>query len=366
MNIDDIRNSTVSLYNLQNTDDTYTIYYDESNNIRKLRLNAEGLNIGQPVCFALAGIFHRGAPKPINFDQFRAAARIHKSVPEVKIGTLVSGDFLRCMGSQKIENFLDWMRTEGLLVHYQSTDVLYWSIVDIIDSIYSGSIIGRRMDVDLRVKNSLYEVLRADLPAATSLLYEFDYPNVGQARRVEFLNALIARVEKQRMLIPAHLHALLLGVLRDGRELPRLPFLEGEAAGELIESFRHFYVDRIALFNNSQHIFDNETKIEEALTLDCLHSAGQPLTNYRFADSKDEPGVQASDVVAGIMSKLFNYAMRTPKHQISKDLRTANPRQVRNIDSLRALVETSIDVSAGFAHTIMSLEDQQRAGIILN
>lgn len=131
--IDNIRSDILLLHRLPNTADEYTVYYDESNNIRKLRLNAKDLNIGEPVCFTLAGVFHRGRPKPINFGRFRAAARIPESVEEIKFRTLASGDFLRCMGSQKIESFLNWMHYEGLLIHYQSTDVLYWSIVDIIE-----------------------------------------------------------------------------------------------------------------------------------------------------------------------------------------------------------------------------------------
>lgn len=364
--IDLIRNDILRLHSLAGTAGHYTIYYDESNNIRKLRLTDKGLNIGEPVCFALAGVFHEGNPRPINFGNFRAAARIPDSVEEVKLRTLAFGDFLRCMGSKKIEAFLDWMQDEGLLIHYQSTDVLYWSIVDIIDSLGKGGIVGRQMDVDMTVKNALYDVLRTDLPATAALLHGFDYPNVGRARRVDFLNSLIARVEKDRRLIRADLRTLLLSVLRDARELPSLPFLEGEAAGLLIGTFRDFYLNRIALFNNSRHILDEESEIEQALSATGWHSAGQPVSNYCFVDSKVEPGIQASDVIAGITAKLFDYVIRTPAPQITKELRSANPRQSRNIASLRMLAAASIDVSPAFAHVIMSLEDRMRASIVFD
>lgn len=129
----------------------------------------------------------------------------------------------------------------------------------------------------------------------------------------------------------------------------------------MIERFMDFYLHRIALFNNSQHILDDETEVEQALSACGLHSMGRPITNYRFVNSKTEPGIQVSDVVAGIMGKLFNYVIRNPAEQIRKDISSANPRQARNLRSLRGLVDGANSVSPAFAHTIMSLEDRERA-----
>lgn len=187
----------------------------------------------------------------------------------------------------------------------------------------------------MAVKNALYSVLRADLPVTIDLLHGFSHPNVGRERLIEFLNALINRVERGQQLIRADVCAPLTGALRDARKLPSLPFLEGEAAGLLIDTFRDFYISRIALFSNSQHILD------------------------------DESGIPASDVVAGIMAKLFDYVIRTSARQINQDLRSLYSRQADNVNSVRMLVNASIAVSPVFVHVILSTENRERVGIIL-
>ena len=39
--------------------------YDETNNVRRLRLTPEGFNIRSPDCFVLGGIVHRGTARAL-------------------------------------------------------------------------------------------------------------------------------------------------------------------------------------------------------------------------------------------------------------------------------------------------------------
>ena len=61
MDIDDLRRLDIRLHGLHRADTPYTLYYDETNNIRRLHVTADGLNVGEPGCFVLAGVAHRGA-----------------------------------------------------------------------------------------------------------------------------------------------------------------------------------------------------------------------------------------------------------------------------------------------------------------
>lgn len=61
IDVNELREPIILKYGLQNIDNIYTFYYDETNNMRALKVTENGLNIGeQPICFALGGVVHKG------------------------------------------------------------------------------------------------------------------------------------------------------------------------------------------------------------------------------------------------------------------------------------------------------------------
>ena len=56
IDVDFVRQSQIALYGLNKLDEVYTIYYDETNNIRRLHVRADGLNVREPKCFVVGGI----------------------------------------------------------------------------------------------------------------------------------------------------------------------------------------------------------------------------------------------------------------------------------------------------------------------
>lgn len=109
----------------------------KANNILKLHVAAQGLNVAALKVFILGGVVHEGAPRPIDIQPLRAAMRIQKTAPEVKLEHVAKGDFLELLRSAKLTTFLRWITDSGLMIHYHELDPLYWSIVDIVDSILS-------------------------------------------------------------------------------------------------------------------------------------------------------------------------------------------------------------------------------------
>jgi hypothetical protein len=67
--IDEFRESQITMYGLTKADESYTFYHDETNNIRKLHVAAQGLNVAELKVFILGGVVHEGAPRPIPRDQ---------------------------------------------------------------------------------------------------------------------------------------------------------------------------------------------------------------------------------------------------------------------------------------------------------
>jgi hypothetical protein len=66
IDVNEIRNSIIALHSIQNVDEPYTFYYDETNNVKKLLLTPDGMNIRRPACFLVGGIGH--LEKPLAFE----------------------------------------------------------------------------------------------------------------------------------------------------------------------------------------------------------------------------------------------------------------------------------------------------------
>jgi hypothetical protein len=76
IDVDEIRRLEIRMHGLTGIDDAYTFYHDETNNIHKLRIDANGLNVAEPKVFALGGVVHTGSPRPIDIAPLRQAMRI--------------------------------------------------------------------------------------------------------------------------------------------------------------------------------------------------------------------------------------------------------------------------------------------------
>lgn len=364
--INPMRDAILAAHQLPGVDGVYTFYYDETNNVRKLHLTPEGMNIRRPDCFVLGGVAHRGPPRPIDLGGLRTLLRLQPSVKEIKLKLLGSGDFLGLLASEKIELLLEWLTTQGLLVHYQVTDLLYWSIVDIVDSIVTEIGEPQLMAVHLLLKDSLYAVLREDVDGTADLLGRYHYPDVGRERRAAFIAELRDLVDYREHMLEHFPYYMLKGMLQAARGIPSLPYLEDETPNVLIDGFGSFFSNRLCLFKSAHHVLDDERQIEAYLTSLELSDGEVPLRHFRFANSQSEPGVQLSDPVAGLLGKLFTYLNRTPMGALRQEMADLSDRQRRSLKLLSRLLDLSTDECLGFAQYVISAEDRDRAHFILD
>lgn len=87
------------MHGLTSVDDVRTFYHDETNNIHKPQVTADGLNVTAPKVFALGGVVHAGSPHAIDITPLRAAMRIQNSATEIKLEHVAKGDFLALLSS---------------------------------------------------------------------------------------------------------------------------------------------------------------------------------------------------------------------------------------------------------------------------
>jgi len=366
VDVNEMRDIIIAAHHLPNADKVYTFYYDETNNVRKLHLTPDGMNIRKPECFVLGGVVHQGLPRPIDLAPLRTLLHLQPSVKEIKLKHLGTGDFLQLLTSWKIESFLKWVTAQGFLVHYQVTDLLYWSIVDIVDSILTEVGEPSLMVLHLEFKNSLYTVLRDDVDGTARLLGRYNYPDVGRERRAEFIAELIDLVENRKEMLEHFPFYMLKGLLQMAQSLDSLPYLEDETPNILIDGFGAFFINRLCLFKNAQHILDDEKEIEAYLESVPFSDNGVPLRHFRFANSQSEVGIQLSDPMAGLLGKLFSHINRNPVDDLADQMANLTDQQQRSILLLAQLLDASTDECPGFVQFTISAEDRRRAGFVLD
>lgn len=365
IDIDEIRDAHIQGSGLFKADVVYTFYHDETNNIKKLRLDAQGLNVAEPAIFVLGGIVHEGVPRPLDIQPLRDAMRIQQSANEIKLKHIAKGEFLELLNSKKLTTFLQWTFDSGLVVHYHALDPLYWSLVDIMDSILYRLGQPRLMECHSVLKADLTTLLRVNMAATMEIFFRYNYPDVAPKSQSSFLDELLGLLESSEGALPEFNAMMLKGILQAGRNVPNLDFIEGFTPHLLIENFAVSYLTRIAIFKYSSHILDMEDSIRDELEEMRPSSNGVPVTHYRFADSKSEPGIQVSDIVVGLIGKMHSYFAQTPRNEIAKVRDTLSGTSLKNAELLRALIDASHEANIGFLHHVSSIADVDKMNLFL-
>jgi hypothetical protein len=365
IDVNELRTAAIHLHSLTGCDLPYLLHYDETNNVRRLLVTPSGLNVGTPEPFVLGGIARRLPCGMLDYPSLRSALKLQRTTNDLKLNHLGKGDFVQLLGAGKVALFLDWLRDQGLFVHYSVLDPLYWSIVDIIDSIIAAERDIELVAIAVQLKDDLYRVLRQDVQRTADLFQRYSYPNVGRQQSIKFAEELLEALDGSRHLMADFNFQMLKGVLQLALSLESLPFLEEEKPNVLIDRFSDFYIERICLFKNSEHILDTEPTVRAQFAERTFMDGERVLQNYRFADSHDEPGVQISDVVVGLLGKCFSYLNRTGQGELLATRACLSPVQRASLDTFATLLDKSSDENAAFAHYTLSLEDQRRAAIFL-
>lgn len=284
IDIGDWRNKQIRLHGLSDTEVNATFYYDETNNIRKLQIGPQGLNVADLKVFVLGGVLHMGGPRILDLRPLREAMHIQKTATEIKLQHVATGSFLDLLRSTKLTTFLHWLMDSDLLMHYHDLDPFYWSVVDIIDSLLPGIAHPMLTMQHVWLKSDLAVVLKVDARATVALFHRHGYPGLSPEGRKPFLHELSELFDLHSGAIPAPSAGLIRYVLKAGLELDDLPFIEGNTPHRLIEDFSLFYLMRIAVFNRATHILDMEESIRDRLGAMSITSGGHPATHFRFVD----------------------------------------------------------------------------------
>jgi hypothetical protein len=207
--------------------------------------------------------------------------------------------------------------------------------------------------------------MRSDLPATVGLFYRYHYPDLVPGDRKPFLNDLIALLERNRAFLPHFNGTMLRGVLQAGCKLDSLAFIEGNTPNLLIENFSSFYLNRIAVFKYANQVLDMEKSVRKRFLENPLTNGGKPVTHYRFADSKAEPGIQIADVMVGLLGKMHSYLIETPREEAAAARASLTGTSSQNAELLCDLIETSVATNVAFLHHITSVHALEKLDLFL-
>jgi hypothetical protein len=338
------------------TDKLRTFYYDETNNHRLVRITPKGLNVPDPRPFVLGGIVHNGDQKSIDMDGLKNAIYVQNN-GEMKFGQIARGNFMEILSSRRLKNFLNWIVQQEYLIHFVVLDPLYYSYVDIIDSL--PAVDDWEFMPRMRVKRNLYRVLRKDMNGSIALLRQYSYPTVAECNVRGFLGALDELVLATSGLLSVEDQCELRNILRSGLDIIKLELLDN-IPNVIIDGFESIFIHRICLFKVSQHILDEEKKVMAKLKNIRFMDGVNPLNHHRFVNSKSEYGVQLSDVIVGLLGACFSWLKHLDDNTVHAARRGLNTTQEENRRALADLVERSITEQSLFVQYLLSLDDIAR------
>lgn len=349
---------------LRNWNKPFSIFYDETNNIRRLTLSEVGLNAPENRNFVLAGIALRSDRRIENIDALRTILRVQTNAIEVKFKHVGKTDYEATLASQRLNSFLGWFLDQGILIHYSQINVLYWSLIDIIESLMPDNAFGIS-EYHLHLKSELYDIVTRNSTEFMSLLHSFAYPNVDRCRIRALLGAVSHFLDRYSPVNRNDGTMLLKQTLRQAARMEELVFLHDNEPGELIQDFSSHFLRNVYVFKNASHTFDRETYVEKVLqSLDVCD--GQQRVDYRFVDSKDNVCIQLSDVVAGLMGKHFDYVQDHSLATLKSRKASFSELQKQNLAMLREIIDRSDAVSDGFCHAIAPLDSTFKNNFFLH
>lgn len=334
-----------------NTEEKMHFYYDESNNCRKFWLDSDKTNFNHDfrADFVLAGIA-TDKEYQIPFEELKQRFRLQKNVVELKSKSLFKGkDFLQSMGTKQATALIKLFSDYDLYIHYSNVNNFYYTIVEILDSIVTPDEIDEFGFNYFGLKTTFYDMLVPSIDEVIQIMIKYSYPNIKTTDIEAFCNALMDAIDSQY--IQKTDQKFVFGMLKRASKSLELVFIQDNIDYVMQEDYSIFYVDTIMKFSKSMHHFDEELSIQDKVAR-TVSEFDKDATNYEFINSKDNTMIQISDLVAGLLGRMFFFINSVSSYnEIRKKVIELNDIQVINCKHFNELRIKSNFHNKGFLHS---------------
>lgn len=351
LNVEDQKKAVFDLNGIPPFEEEMTFYYDESGNCRKFSLTDTGFNNIDALKgdFVLAGVAHEGRSFDIDVPSLYAALDYKDGQKELKFKHLYhnSKDFQSFIGSKRVTGFLEWLSKSGLYIHYSALNNLYYSLVDIVDSLWETH--PQCTMYMWEIKSALYDFVIEHQDEVIDIFIRHTYPDVKDVS--DFCNEICSLIwvyNDDSEYNPGFFLELLRQMLKDAGKLNKLIFIQDNEPFMLIQEYYIFYTERCEIFSKLNHIFDEELTVQKQIADLELYENGIQLNNWQFVKSHENIYVQVSDLIAGLLRKLFMFLDENSLTDIVSIAKKSNDAQVKNFTLLWKLISKSNEKSPLF------------------
>ena len=376
------------------SENSYSLYYDESNNIRKLLLDGDEYNIdndpnqdSSPI-FVLAGIAFSQASQSVDFEDLKKQLCLQKGATELKLAQMIkirakytpSQAFKYALGSKRFKTFFQYLLSKKVFIHYEMINTVYWSFLDIIEDLVLCTEDPKDYANQFIYKDCLYRLIKIDKENFLSLMSQFNYPNIEKKDSLKFLerlsdlimmNLAVKFSKSESDLDVKMLNYLGLFVYRC------IKLFEDKVNFELvfdfkkdilIEDFSFFYINRLKMFPNSLHVLDNEFEVEKKINSARRYDPDLCGLSFSFVESKEAENylVQMSDVASGFIRLYFDFLEYASIEDVTNFVAELNPLQEENLGLFKKLLDQSVQESHILLHRVIVPIDEHKATILFN
>ena len=332
----------------------YIFFYDETNNYRKVRITNKGFNDPNVLLdnYTLGGIcYEKGKQKEP--DEMITQLKLQPN-QELKAKKFFKGenDFKQCISNKRIKIILDWINNNAF-IHYSDIDAIYFSVIDIVDSICNNFRAKLFPDeLFIAFKDELYWAIRNDLEYFIDLCKKTNYPNISKENQKNFCEGLIEIINKKQFHNTLNLFK---EMILEAESYDDLVFLRDNEPNTIMESFSYVKQQRCIIFNNSIHIFDREVIDEKYMDNEyMIQNNGKRFENFKFIDSKDEINIQISDIIIYLIAKYLKFLTFYSSESIKRDVASLKCEARNNLRTLLRIIDKSNQENIFFFETINS------------
>jgi len=309
----------------------YYMYFDETQNWKSIKKEenpeiVRTLNIPNiREHFVFGGIATKDYEAALTLEELRYIFKISSpGIDEIKATDVFKNDFISSLRSKQLHSLLLYIRKRKWFVHFSVTNILYYSI----DEIMMGLLVNSKYrelvlsDESFLIRDEFYRIFVNDLEQNITQLISFDYPAVKKTNLSAFRTFIAGMITKYMRQTKSvnNITKIIIEVLRDSEDNKRdVEFVEDEEKGILIHDFLQFFTTRICMLAYSHLTLDEEADVEAHLQQEPIYVNGTRLNNYQFVNSKTNTYIQISDVIVSLISRYFNFLDRKWE-DVRKDL----------------------------------------------
>lgn len=231
---------------------------------------------------------------------------------------------------------------------------MYYAIVEILDSIADPQELDELGFNYFDMKAVLFKILKLNPEKLQLIMSEYKFPNISKDKIPDFCDDVISLFPSIYDCSPEQKH--LMACLKRAKERGELIFLEGNKDYIMQDNYMEFYIDNIRTYGNSYHYYDEELSIQKILEGYSLKRNGEVVSNYSFVNSENMVWIQVSDVVAGILGKMFKYVNQNKTQDLIRGIAEYSDNQLESIYFLHKLRFEADIKDKGLLHSITSID----------